>query len=201
MKTYILILLTLISINLTGQPLSELKNIRTEEEAKSFINKYPKLKPELIYLNSIHDTLSFSKKLLTKKRGGIYKVDKYIYKILSDTISYNFRASYIYLDGSKLSLIEIDSIKELILSEYKNGKSFIELFKQYNMDTNTSFGDTEFYGEGVVAKEFEDAVRKHKVGDIFKVDVPSRNWYYVVKKTFENQAVKEITVLKTKSSS
>ena len=49
----------------------------------------------------------------------------------------------------------------------------------------------------MVPKELQDAVRKHNLGEIFYVDVPERQWYYIVKKTFNDDLKKDITVLRS----
>jgi hypothetical protein len=66
------------------------------------------------------------------------------------------------------------------------------------MDGNTTHGDLGwFFGEDMVPKELQDAVSKHKLGDVFFVDVPERQWYYIVKKTYDDQIKKEIKVLRS----
>jgi hypothetical protein len=45
-------------------------------------------------------------------------------------------------------------------------------------------------------KEFQDAVKAHKTGDIFFVDVSDRNWHYIVKKTFDDDDQKDATILR-----
>jgi hypothetical protein len=66
------------------------------------------------------------------------------------------------------------------------------------MDGNNTQGDTGwFYGEDTAPKELQDGLKKHNKGDIFFVDVPERQWYYIVKKTYDDDLRKEITVLKS----
>ncbi len=68
---------------------------------------------------------------------------------------------------------------------------------QYTMDGNTTHGDTGwFFGEEMMPKEFQDAVHNHKLGEIFQVDVADKQWHYIVKKTYDDDDKKEITVLK-----
>ena len=65
------------------------------------------------------------------------------------------------------------------------------------MDGNNTHGDTGwFFGEEMMPKEFQDAVKTHKLGDIFFVDVPQNQWHYIVKKTYDDQVTKKITVLR-----
>ena len=66
------------------------------------------------------------------------------------------------------------------------------------MDGNNTHGDTGwFFGEAMVPKELQDAVKNHKLGEIFTVDVPDKQWHYIVKKTYDDQIKKEITVLRS----
>jgi parvulin-like peptidyl-prolyl isomerase len=131
---------------------------------------------------------------LKSRKGDIVKIENITYKILDTGAMKIFRVSYIYLDGSQLSLESIDSIRKEIISKYKKGVSFEALAEQYTMDGNTA-GDTGYFGENMMVAEFEDAIRQHKRGDVFTVDIPSHNWYHVVKKTYADQVYKGIKVL------
>jgi parvulin-like peptidyl-prolyl isomerase len=65
------------------------------------------------------------------------------------------------------------------------------------MDGNTNHGDTGwFFGEDMMPKEFQDAVKAHKLGEIFFVDVSERQWHYIVKKTYDDDDKKTETVLR-----
>jgi len=66
------------------------------------------------------------------------------------------------------------------------------------MDGNTTHGDTGwFFGIEMMPKEFQDAVAKHKKGEIFFVDVSDKQWHYIVKKTYDDDLKKDITVLRS----
>jgi parvulin-like peptidyl-prolyl isomerase len=65
------------------------------------------------------------------------------------------------------------------------------------MDGNTTHGDTGwFFGELMMPKEFQDAVKAHNTGDIFFVDVSDKQWHYIVKKTYDDDDKKVVTVLR-----
>jgi hypothetical protein len=110
------------------------------------------------------------------------------YKDLSKAIKVvpckSMRVSYVYLDGSKLTLDKINDLRESIIVDYKKGKPFAELANRYTMDISKD-GDLGWFDEGMMVKVFEDEVKKHQKGDIFTIDIPDRNWYYVVLKTFD----------------
>ena len=83
------------------------------------------------------------------------------------------------------------------MKKHSDGVSWEKLSDEYTMDGNTTQGDTGwFFGEEMVPKELQDAVKSHKLNDIFFVDVPERQWNYIVKKTYDDQIKKDITVLR-----
>ena len=176
--------------------LAEVKNV---EQAELFIKKNPGLKADLLLVNAESDTASSVRGIFSKKNQEVFTSGSYICKIIEKKKELLFRASYIYLDGSTFSMKKIDSLRNAILEKYRSGISFDDLFAAYNMDGSTRGADLGYFEEGVMAKEFEDAVRAHKKGDIFKVDVPGSNWYYVVKKTHENAFTNVVRVLRVEN--
>lgn len=72
--------------------------------------------------------------------------------------------------------------------------------QQYNTDGNPT-GETQWFTENAMVKEFETAVKQHKKGEIFTVDTPARQWYHVVLKTFDATYIKTLTILRTNNSS
>ena len=120
------------------------------------------------------------------------------YKVLDAKESVQFRSSYIFLDGGSLSNSEVDSLKTIIMKKISDGTAFEKLSDQYTMDGNTTHGDTGwFFGPEMLPAEFQSAVQKHKLGEVFFVDVPEKQWHYIVKKTFDDDFKKEVTVLKS----
>jgi parvulin-like peptidyl-prolyl isomerase len=129
--------------------------------------------------------------------GDVFSVGYVTYKAIESQETVNYRANYIFLDGSTLSPTQVDSMRKLILKKYADGASFDQLSDQYTMDGNTTHGDTGwFFGVEMLPKEFQDAVAAHKLGDIFAVDVSEKQWHYIVKKTYDDQIKKEMTILK-----
>ncbi|MES2486156.1 MAG: hypothetical protein V4581_09465 [Bacteroidota bacterium] len=90
-----------------------------------------------------------------------------------------YSVGYIYLDGKKMHIAEINALRKKIIEEYKSGTDFKTLIDTYNMDHNPVARNYNFNAEEVVP-EFTSAVKEHNVGDIFTVDVPDNKWYYVV---------------------
>jgi len=199
MKNSILGLFLLFSISLPAQPTvtEQFQKIGTIEQAQQYIDANPSLKPTLLKLSYGKDSTLIDKRLLRQKKGDIFSVGYVTYKVIEGTETVAYRASYIFLDGSTLSAPEVDSLKKLIVQKASAGASFDQLSDQYTMDGNTTHGDTGwFFGEVMMPKEFQDAVAKHKLGDIFFVDVPDKQWHYIVKKTYDDQVKKDITVLR-----
>jgi hypothetical protein len=173
------------------------QKIVTVPEAQQFIDANPALKPALLNLSSLKDSTLIDKRLLRQKKGDIFSVGYVTYKVLEATEKIAFRSNYIFLDGSTLTMPQIDSMRKMILQKASSGTSFDQLSDQYTMDGNTTHGDTGwFFGEEMMPKEFQDAVKAHKTGEIFFVDVSERQWHYIVKKTYDDDDKKEITVLR-----
>jgi parvulin-like peptidyl-prolyl isomerase len=176
----------------------QFQKIVTVQQAQQYIDANAPLKPVLLHLASWKDSTLIDKRLLRQNRGDIFSVGYVTYKVLeySDTVDY--RASYIFLDGSTLSVTEVDSLRKIIVQKASSGTTFDQLSDQYTMDGNTTHGDTGwFFGIEMMPKEFQDAVAKHKTGEIFFVDVSEKQWHYIVKKTYDDREKKEITVLRS----
>ena len=88
-------------------------------------------------------------------------------------------------------------MKNVIVKKHTDGANFEKLSDEYTMDGNTTHGDTGwFFGEETVPKELQEGVKDHKLGEVFFVDVPERQWHYIVKKTYDDQIKKDIVVLR-----
>jgi parvulin-like peptidyl-prolyl isomerase len=199
MKISLAFLLTMAMLPaLAQQTVTEkFQKINTREDAQKFVEANAALKPEIFNLTWGKDTALIEKRLLRQKKGDVFSVGYVTYKVLDSKESVAYRASYIFLDGGSLTKPEIDSLKKLILQKLNAGSEWNELSKQYTMDGNKTFGDTGwFFGPEMLPAEFQDAVAKRKTGEIFFVDVPDKQWHYIVKKTYDDQVKKEMTVLK-----
>ena len=190
--------LLLLCLSTVAQPVHDaFAKITTVPMAQQWIDANPKLKPALLNLNSLKDTTLIEKRLLRQNQGDIFSVGYVTYKILESAEKVNYRASYIFLDGSTLSESQIDSLKKIIVQKASSGGDWNQLSDQYTMDGNTTHGDTGwFFGEEMMPKEFQDAVKSHKTGEIFFVDASDRGWHYIVKKTYDDDDKKTATVLR-----
>jgi parvulin-like peptidyl-prolyl isomerase len=200
MKAFLAGIFLLFSISIIAQPTvrDQFEKIKTVADAEKYIAANPTLKPALLKLSYGKDTALIDKRLLKQNKGDVFSVGYVTYKVLEVNEAVNYRASYIFLDRSSLSNREVDSLSKLIVQKHNAGSSFEQLSDQYTMDGNNTHGDLGwFFGEDMVPKELQDAVSKHKLNDIFFVDVPDRQWYYIVKKTYDDQIKKDITVLRS----
>jgi len=113
----------------------------------------------------------------------------YLMSLNSDHIEKKeYRVSYIYFNGKEISLNDINELRKKIIQKYNYGVNFSVLAKEYSMDGNSEKGgDLGWFPEGRMHPQFEKAIKNHKKGDIFTVDIPSRDWYYVVLKTYSDR--------------
>ena len=200
MKIGIAALLLLVASSVIGQETvyEKFQKINTMQQAQAYIDANPQLKPAILYLTAGKDTALIDKRLLRQKKGDVFSVGYVTYKVLEAKDTTDFRASYIFLDGSTLAKSEIDSLKKVIVGKLNEGVAFEKLSDQYTMDGNTTKGDTDwFFGEYNFPKEFQDAVERHKKGEIFYVDVSEKQWHYIVKKTYDDRVKKDILVLRS----
>ena len=199
MKSILAATFLLFSASIFGQltVYEKFQKINTMQQAQEYITANPELKPTILNLSAGKDTTLIDKRLLRQKKGDVFSVGYVTYKILESKDTVDYRARYIFLDGSSLSKSEIDSLKKIITKKISEGVPFEKLSDEYTMDGNNTKGDTGwFYGENMLPKEFQDAVAKHKKDEVFYVDVSEKQWHYIVKKTFDDDAKKEVTVLR-----
>ena len=199
---YRLIVLLLVSSQLSSSDVygqstlqQSLQHVASVAEAEQFVQDHPPLQASLRQLRPSSDTAATDRQLYHLAVGEVRSIGQQTYKIIDDTTTYMFRASYIYLDCSQLSSATIDSLRRLILRRYAAGTAFEQLADTFNMDGNKNHGDLGFFPGGRMVAPFEQAVRSHAYGEVFTVDVPDNQWYYVVKKTAPDQVTRVLTVL------
>ena len=198
MRSIITSIFTLLTLITFGQNLNDqIKSIQTLNQANDYIKANPVPKSEIIEINSEKDNSGISKKIMQTNPDKIVIADGYVYKIVDVKKEPLLRASYIYLNGKTLSIEQIDSIRKIILLKYNSGTTFPALATEYNMDGNTKC-DLGWFKYSWMVSEFSSAVKNHKKGGIFTIDIPERKWYYVTLKTDKDREIKTYSVLKTK---
>lgn len=89
-------------------------------------------------------------------------------KIIEVDSALRMRAGNIWLSPEKRGAENIDKLAEDILRRAKATGNFDTLCKQYCDDSNQNFdADLGWFYQGAMVSEFEEAVLKHKKGDIF----------------------------------
>lgn len=199
MKRLTFAIFMLFSLQVLAQPSvrEQFEKINTVADAEKYVTANPSLKPAILRLSYGKDSTTIDKRLLKQNKGDIFSVGFTTYKVVDSKESVAYRASYIFLDRGTLSQREVDSLSKIITGKLQAGENFEKLSDQYTMDGNDTKGDLGwFYGEGQVPKELQDAVAKHKKGDVFVLDIPERQWYYIIKKTYDDDFKKEMVVLR-----
>jgi hypothetical protein len=200
MRIALIIFSIFFTMNAYGQNLvQQLANINTAKQAKNFISKNPLFEGKLLEINSGKDTSAYFRQFFEKRSGDIFTIGTVTCKIISESATLMSRVNYLILDGTQLSFKKIEPLRKYILDEYNKGVPFDSLVAKYSMDGNKDFGDTDWFEDGVMAKEFELAVKQHRRSEVFTADVPASKWYFVIKKTFDTQQIRQMTVLQLKS--
>ncbi|MET0636251.1 MAG: peptidylprolyl isomerase [Chitinophagaceae bacterium] len=193
-----IILLGLTLLFFSGKLIAqELRTVYTMDDAKKFIENNPGLNPEIITISTA-DTSALAKAILKRRKGEFFSIAKFSYKVIDEKEDTRWRVSYIFLDKFKVDKNELEKIKKAVTDALIAGSTMASLSDTYTMDHNTTKGDTGFFGEDMMTPEFVAAVKIRKPGEVFFVDIPERDWYYIIQKTHEDQKVKEMTLLRTK---
>src|SRR5687767_12300910 len=126
MKYSLGVLLLFFSASIFAQQtvVDQFQKINTVQDAEKYITAHPELKPAILRLSAGKDSTLIDKRLLRQKKGDVFSVGYVTYKVLESSDTTDFRASYIFLDGSTLSKPEIDSLKKLIVDKANAGTPF-----------------------------------------------------------------------------
>lgn len=169
---------------------------------KDEVKEYRK-EGKLIIFNEEKHRTGLAVSLLDKKVGKDITEESAtrlrIYEVISSTEINHHRLRYIFIDGNKLSKKKvrkrIDYIKRLL----DDKASFESVAHQYSMDRNSRRGgDSGWFKKAETHPVFYDAVANDNryANEVFEVNIPENNWYYLVKKTFSPKPIREILVLK-----
>ena len=180
MKQLFTLLLLITFSNLTAQKI-DLTAINSIEDAE----KYKEINTDrftiIDYIATTKDSLNYYKNQLSEKS----KTENI--KVLEVKPIVAMKVNYIFFYGKTLSKKEIDLKRKEILDLYDKGVSSDELVAKYTMDHNSKPGGNFGWIDDVnVEPTFREAVKKHKKGDVFLVDTPELNWYYVVFKLYDD---------------
>ena len=180
MKQFYTVFLLIAFSNINAQKI-DLSAINSIADVEEYIKRDSSVFVIIDYISTTKDSLTYYENQFNEKA----KTENI--KFLEAKPSVSIKVNYIFFDGKKLSKKEIDLKRQEILDLYEKGISSDELVVQYTMDHNVKPGGNFGWIDDVnVEPTFREAVKKHKKGDIFLVDTPELNWYYVVFKLYDD---------------
>lgn len=174
----------------TKRILDTLKTIDSIQQVDNLKANNPNWNIETIQFDESDTT--FLKKIVNLKIGSTTVINQekevYVVKAVKESIIEEHRVSYIYLSGKDLSPNRIDSLQQVIIKKYKEGVPFDELAQNYSMDGNAeNGGDLGWFSTRMMVKELSEPIKSHEHNDIFTVDIPAKQWHYVVLKTYPDR--------------
>ncbi|SDZ92520.1 peptidylprolyl isomerase [Psychroflexus halocasei] len=207
MKKISLLILVIISINSLHAQRNLFKNSFDEYKdfgiSKSEAKAYQKEGSLSVFNKEKHNT-KLAIKLFNKKVGKSVKnknhEGKIEYKVIAEAENKHYRINYIFFDGNKKSYEQIEEQREKMIKLLDSNYKFESLARQYSMDLNKyKGGDSGWFKFGSVMPDFGNAITNtmYYANEVFRVDIPERDWYYLVKKSHTPKNIKEILVLKT----
>ncbi|CDF79042.1 conserved hypothetical protein [Formosa agariphila KMM 3901] len=180
-------------------------DVATSEQAKIFIKQNKDLKGKYFVFNKEKHNTTLAKELFEMPvgRSKVYEneFNKTTYKIIDKHETTYYRASYIFIDSEGLDETDLKRLKQTIYSKFNQGQHFNDLVQRYSMDKNASRGgDTGWFINGKMPIEVEEELIKnnknHYLNKLFTVDIPEKNWHYIILKTEEPKPIEEIQVIK-----
>lgn len=180
-----------------------LDSIQTLDDVNIFFKKNKKAKGKVIVFNEEKHKTRMAEKIFKMSVGSKkYFKDspqKTYFKVIEKYQIPYYRVSCVFLDGNKKSMEEIDNIRQTVMSKYGQGYRFEDLARHYSMDlTAKQGGDLGWFTEGDLHPDFESAIinGSHQVDDLFTLDIPETQSYYVVLVTEDKKLIEEAKVLK-----
>jgi parvulin-like peptidyl-prolyl isomerase len=181
----------------------ELMTIVNSDEAKNYLTSNSNKDTKIIVFNEEKHKTALAEELFKASKGVIKTVknehEKIYYKVIEKTQTPYYRVRYIYLDGNKLSVKNINSLREKIIKKHENGAPFDFLAQQYSMDENANKGgDSGWFKVGDNLFDFEKIITlgNRQVEDIYIVDSSKTKAYYIILQSYEPKNISEIKVLK-----
>jgi parvulin-like peptidyl-prolyl isomerase len=198
-------ILLFISISITAQNNIEndLLTVENTDQVKLFLESSSNKDGKIIVFNEEKHKTILAGELFQLFKGAMKTVvndyEKIYYKVIEKNEAPCYRVSYIYLDATKLSIKDINLLRVDIIKKHKDGVPFDFLARQFSMDESAKKGgDSGWFKEGDNLFDFEKSVARgnHQLEDVFVVDSPQTNSYYVVLQSHEPKNISEIKVLK-----
>ncbi len=175
-----------------------MEEVSNREEAEAFRDAHPELEVEI--LEAATDGRPPNELLSRILQGEVVQVSDssgtFDHKLLSLDSTRQYSFLYIFFSGEELSQSQIDARREMVVERYQKGQPFAELANQFTMDGNNSGGALGWINEEQMLPPFAAAVRNHKKGEVFPVDIPEQDFHYLVLKTNEERMILRLEILK-----
>lgn len=183
MKKFIVaIVVLLISTNVFSQSIAEMRKVLdTTSDPVGYV-KYrlkKKYKIDTVGVMSSSSFIGLADSLAYKgKLGKVYgpwKGANYLIKILAKVPNTFYHVSHILLDTVLFKRNFADSLSSKIITKIKSGaSSFEDMATIYSVDRASikKGGDLGWFVRGAMLQQLDEAISKHKKGDIFKVWTP-----------------------------
>lgn len=157
---------------------------------------------ELVIFNEEKHETKIAKEVFKKKEGKSIKnkdgIGTTTYTIITDKKIPHYRMNYIFIDGNTMSAIKVENMRKSLRKLLDDDVKFESVARQYSMDYNANRGgDSGWFKEKKTIPEFFKATNRPKLlaNEIFEVNLPEMNWFYIVKKTFTPTNIREVLVL------
>ena len=122
----------------------------------------------------ISDSLAYNGKI--GKVYGPFKGANYLIKVLAKVPNTFYHVSHILIDTSTFSKKFADSLASNIIKRIKlNSSTFSSMANTYSTDHYSALkgGDLGWFIRGAMLPQLDEAIAKHKKGDLFKVWTPA----------------------------
>ncbi len=118
----------------------------------------------------IADSIAYTGKI--GKVYGPFKKANCLIKVLSKSPNTFYHVSHILIDTSVFRKKFADSLAGSIIRRIENGESsFASMARTYSADTRSAVkgGDIGWFVRGIMLPQLDQAISRHKQGDLFKV--------------------------------
>jgi parvulin-like peptidyl-prolyl isomerase len=198
----LLLFVFIFSISLSAQDtvIKDFDSIVNMEDAENFLKANDSKFNKIVVFNEEKHQTTLALDLFNSGSATLLSdTEKVKYKVIEKSSIKNYRVSYIFFDGLKMPVSEINALRDEIMALYKEGTPFSLLASRYSMDENANRGgDLGWFEVELTHPTFESEITNsiYSVGDVFTIDIVQNQWYYIVLKTHEPKEIKEIKVLK-----
>lgn len=166
-----------------GKKIEALKKITSVNDVEAYTKRNGPTSARLGNFSRIIDSVEYKEIEANYKVGDIFYYRKSTIKLLGNSIEPLSRCQYIVLDGNKMTLAQIDSLRNEIITKFAAGMPFKNLADQFSMEAKKNGGDSGWFHKNKMGEAFCKELTYRKIGDIFLFNNAEKNKYYVVLKT------------------